>query len=253
MHTQSIAIEIHRNQKTDAARMPRAVRKTPLVRTAAVRPAIAEGSSPLDRLVALVRSLDIATTPWERASQGADHIGALLADAVLQSGMNYKSFVVPRVQRLLSSYPDANTVSGMRRLLRASGPRAALDVPNVTKCAAIWGLVDLLGEEQVNTVADLKRWIEAPASRDKLLAVHGVGGKTAAFLRILLGHDGIAIDTHVRRAAAAVGVVMSTDDELAALFAEAATKTGYGLTDIDGALWTRESGRSRRTTILRAK
>jgi hypothetical protein len=223
--------------------MRRAVRKEPVVFTAVGRPADGEVSSPLDLIVGLVYSLDVATTPWERASQGADHIGALLADAVLQSGMNYKSFVVPRVRRLLSRFPDASTVSGMRRLLRAAGPRAVLDVPNVTKCAAIWGLVDVLREEQVNTVADLKRWIEEPASREKLLSVHGVGGKTVAFLRILLGHDGIAIDTHVRRAAAAVGVVTSTDDELVALFAEAAKQTGHRLTDIDGALWTRESSR----------
>lgn len=175
-------------------------------------------------------------------------MGALLVDAVLQSGMNYKTFVMPRVKRVRTLYPHATTVIAVRRLLRSVGPKALLDVANIAKCTALWGLVDLLSEEQVDTVAELRAWIEMPGARHKLLAVHGVGEKTAAFLRILLGHDGIAIDTHVRRAAAAVKVVTKTDGELAALFAEAAVQTGYRLTDIDGALWTRESGRRSKGT-----
>jgi hypothetical protein len=199
--------------------------------------------SPLERIVVLIHALGIQfkTDVRERASERVDHMGAVLADAVLQSGMNYQSFVVPRVRLLRTSYPNATTVSALRRLLRSVGPQSLLGVANVRKCAAIWGLVDLLLDEQVETIAELKSWIEEPASKDKLLTVHGVGTKTVAFLRILLGHDGIAIDTHVRRAAAKVGVSLRSDDELAALFAQAAIQAGVRLTDIDGALWTRES------------
>ena len=40
-----------------------------------------------------------------------DHIGALFTDAILQAGVNYRSVVRPRVERVLFNFPEANTVS----------------------------------------------------------------------------------------------------------------------------------------------
>src|SRR3954469_13534555 len=63
---------------------------------------------------------------WGRASANYDHMGAKLADAVLQSGVRYEAFVRPRVDRIASDYPLARTTSGFLELLRAEGPERVL-------------------------------------------------------------------------------------------------------------------------------
>lgn len=46
-----------------------------------------------------------------------NHIGATVADAVLQSNMRYATHVKPRVNRILFTYPKARTTSAVLRLL----------------------------------------------------------------------------------------------------------------------------------------
>ena len=42
---------------------------------------------------------------WGRASANYDHMGAKLADAVLQSGIRYEAFVRARVDQIARDYP----------------------------------------------------------------------------------------------------------------------------------------------------
>jgi len=46
-----------------------------------------------------------------------NHMGATIADAILQANMKYESHVRPRVNRIRTKYPEAATISGLRRLL----------------------------------------------------------------------------------------------------------------------------------------
>jgi hypothetical protein len=39
-------------------------------------------------------------------------MGAVIADAVLQAGLNYRTVVAPRVERIAREYPEAATTSG---------------------------------------------------------------------------------------------------------------------------------------------
>lgn len=40
-----------------------------------------------------------------------DHMGATIADAILQSGLKYDSVVRPRIKKIREIYPQANTTS----------------------------------------------------------------------------------------------------------------------------------------------
>ncbi|MDB4873813.1 MAG: hypothetical protein JWM41_259 [Gemmatimonadetes bacterium] len=194
-------------------------------------------------LAALIRTLDLpkSTERWSCASLGSAHVGAVLADATLQSGVNYNAIVAPRVKRIISDCPQASVTSGLRSVLRASGPQAFLNIANLRKCATIWGLADLLRDEGVETIHELATWVIRPDAIDKLRAVFGVGPKTASFMRLQLGHDAIAIDRHIWGAAESAGVQEPDPDRLAALFKDAIAGTEITLAQVDEALWLRGS------------
>jgi hypothetical protein len=188
---------------------------------------------------------------WVRASQNSDHVGAVLAEAALQAGINYEAVVVPRVRQFVRQFPSASTVSGLLALLASQDTAEVLGIRNARKCRTFRELAELLRAENVETAIDLRRWMGNAGSRAKLLRVHGVGVKTAAYIRLLLGLQGIAIDIHLRRAAADVGVARS-DEDLERLFTAAAKLAGIPLDEVDGSLWQRGADRSRQKRRRRA-
>jgi hypothetical protein len=202
-----------------------------------------------DSAVAALRSL-IACIPrrpdvWVRASENSDHVGAVLADAALQPGVDYKSVVEPRVKRFVHDFPVAITVSGVRALLETCDASTLLGNRNARKCGVFRSLVDLLGKEGVETISDLRAWLDRPGTKAQLLAIHGVKHKTAAYLRLLVGLPAIAIDVHLRRLASEVGVEGS-DEELETFYTVAAEAEGVSLRDLDGSLWQAGTDSSRR-------
>ena len=81
----------------------------------------------------------------EDVATGYDHMGALIVDSVLQAGINYKTVVVPRVERVLTAYPeDAKTTSGFERVLMLEGATNLLD----------WSL-----DRKMNTLVDVTRFV----------------------------------------------------------------------------------------------
>jgi hypothetical protein len=188
---------------------------------------------------------------WIRASENSNHIGAMLAESALQAGLDYEAVVVPRVKQFLLKYGAASTVSGLLQALRAARAETVLGIKNSRKCRTLVELADLLSAEGVETADDFRTWLQQPESRSKLLAVYGVGVKTAAYLRLLAGLPAIAIDIHLRRAAADVGVVRS-DDELERLYTAAAQAEAIPLPEVDGSLWQDGAERSRRRRRRRA-
>ena len=198
--------------------------------------------------VAALRTV-IARTPrrpdvWVRASENSGHVGGMLAECALQAGLNYETVVVPRVKAFVDKYPAASTVSGLRALLASSDTASLLGIRNARKCGVFRDLAHLLFTENVETPPDLRAWLEHRDSRNKLLALHGVAVKTAAYLRLLIGLPSVAIDVHLRRAAAEVGV-RRPDDKLEQLYSEAAKQEGVPLAELDGSLWQRGADRSR--------
>ena len=56
-----------------------------------------------------------------------DHIGATIADAVLQANNKYSTHVKPRVNRILAQYPETRTTSSVLRLLESIAATEFLD------------------------------------------------------------------------------------------------------------------------------
>lgn len=138
------------------------------------------------------------------------HMGALLADAVLQSGINYPNVVEPRMAAILHRYPDQKTTSGFLDILTAEGAPATLSWSPGRKPETLLKLVQLMASELVETVDDLRCWLQDPQNLDKLLAVSGVGPKTVDYIKGLAGIPTIAVDVHLKRFLAEAGVNAAT-------------------------------------------
>jgi hypothetical protein len=172
-----------------------------------------------------------------------DHMGALLADAALQAAIDFNSVVKPRVQRLLAAWPEADTVAHFLVRVRAEGLNQVLGWADAEKPARAVRLADLLADEGVDTVDELRTWSLLPGSWAKLLKVKGVGEKTADYIAMLAGAPAVAVDRRIR---AFVG--SGTDEQIRGLLAAVATDLDIDLGVLDRVVWAAGKRYYRQTT-----
>jgi hypothetical protein len=127
------------------------------------------------------------------------HIGATLADAVLQSNNDYERNVRPRIERIRKEYASETTLQDLNRLLKKITVQTFLQWNGTRKPKTFVELANLLGREGVNTEDDLRKWFQRAdsESKAKLLNIRFIGPKTVDYLKILVGLDEAAMDRHL--------------------------------------------------------
>jgi hypothetical protein len=125
------------------------------------------------------------------------HIGATLADAVLQSNNNYEKNVRHRIAHIREVYARETSLQDLRRLLQHVTAREFLNWNGTRKATIFLNLVDLLGREGVNTEDDLRKWLTRDVSRAKLADIRFIGQKTVDYICILVGLPTAAMDRHL--------------------------------------------------------
>lgn len=173
-----------------------------------------------------------------------NHVGAALADAVLQSGLNYRTVVKRRVDRIQLVYPDAAILPGVMAIVEQQRVSEFLEWRHPTKIKRFVDVVVLLSADGVECVGDLRRWLASSDARDRLLKLRGVGPKTYDYMCCLVGMDRIAIDRHVKTFASEAGVPISGYEELQVAVSYAADLLGLARRDFDAWIWQRWSQRS---------
>jgi len=196
------------------------------------------------RLVAFIRS-----HPTFRVLTSMEgcygHMGATLADAVLQAGVNYKTVVRPRVDALRTNFPAAARTSGFLALLTApEGAVTLLNWRGAQKIATLLELTTLLAAEHVEAEADLRVWIMVPSNFDRLWRIKGLKDKTASYLKILLGLPNVAMDRHLFAFLAEAGVRVTAHEEGASLVRAAAARLGVEPSLLDHSIWRYMSERA---------
>jgi hypothetical protein len=126
-----------------------------------------------------------------------DHIGAALADCILQAGLNYSTVVRPRVDRIKTGYPLAASLSGVKAIIDSGQITDFLCWRHPAKLSRFVRLVALLCKDDVEKVSDLRDWLMRTCARDRMMSLHGVGPKTYDYLCCLVGIDRVAVDRHV--------------------------------------------------------
>ena len=173
-----------------------------------------------------------------------EHMGAVLADAILQAGLSYNSVVRTRVERILFEFPDASTLPGLLATIQEHGIAHFLAWNHHEKLDRFAALIGFFDDKNVLSTIDMKEWLNRQNSREHLLQLHGVGPKTFDYLCCLVGIDCIAIDRHVRSFANAAGVGISEYERLKVIVSNAADLLGMSRRDFDSWIWHTVSSRS---------
>ena len=168
-----------------------------------------------------------------------DHLGAVLADSVLQAGLNYATVVRPRVQAILRAHPTRNTISSLVSLIQDGKTGAFLNWRHHEKVRRFEGLVAFMVDWGIEDVKDLRGRLASDEFRDAIQAVNGIGPKTVDYMACLIGIDSIAVDRHVRTFAKTVGVENADYHFLRKSFCCAADLLSLPRREFDAWLWRR--------------
>ncbi|MHB1606987.1 MAG: hypothetical protein ACYCTV_11475 [Leptospirales bacterium] len=136
---------------------------------------------------------------YENIDGDYNHIGATTADAVLQRNMRYKTHVKPRVNRILSTYPESRTTSAVLRLLETVSATEFLDWRGEDRAKCFSHVLGLLASENIETEAELRVWLSKYANLEKLRSIKYIGPKTVDYFKILVGMPTCAIDRHLEK------------------------------------------------------
>lgn len=133
------------------------------------------------------------------------HVGALLADGALQAGLNYRSVVFPRVDRIEREFPSASSISGLRKVLDTMPVSFFLEWTHYEKIARFESLVDFFST-RAETVSDIAEYLARDGAQAELKLLKGIGDKTVDYLFRLSGGAGVAVDRHVIRFVEEAGI-----------------------------------------------
>jgi hypothetical protein len=150
-----------------------------------------------------------------------DHIGATIADAVLQPQRDYDDFVTPKTDRILRLWRDVKTLSQLVELLKSVPASEFLDW-NDNKDSRSWlghrverfrTIVSLFKSEgSIEAEDDLRPWLLDDCNPPKLYAIWGVGQKTVNYLGSLVGLPWVAIDSRLSWFIGASGLLIKPND-----------------------------------------
>lgn len=169
------------------------------------------------------------------------HIGAVLADSVLQSGLNYNSVVRPRVQRIIDTFPEADSVDRLVTLIENQQISDLLNWKHPVKQQRFTDVVMFCAANEVDRVDDLRSHLVTDEFCARIQTVNGVGPKTVDYMACLVGIDSVAVDRHIRNFAAKVGLTQTDYTFLKKAFCFAADLLSISRRDFDAWIWTRES------------
>lgn len=199
----------------------------------------------LEILKAARRVADFASTQGVPSSylvsrSTYQHAGALLADAVLQAGLSYRSVVMPRIERILKEFPDANRISSLVRIIEKDGAAYFLDWTHLTKVKRFEQLVDFFCKKNIENVKDIRDVLKSDAFCYNLKLLNGIGPKTVDYMACLVGIESVAVDRHIKNFAEKAGIINYEYDFLKGAFCFAADLLCISRREFDAWVWSHE-------------
>ncbi|HDR9355969.1 TPA: hypothetical protein QDB44_001825 [Burkholderia vietnamiensis] len=168
-----------------------------------------------------------------------EHLGAVLADSVLQAGLNYMTVVRPRVLAILRAHPNCHTISSLVSLIQDGKTGAFLNWRHHEKVSRFEALVVFLRDWGIEGVEDLRAGLASDEFCAAIQTVNGIGPKTVDYMACLIGIDSIAVDRHVRTFAKTAGVENDDYHFLRKSFCCAADLLSLPRREFDAWLWRR--------------
>jgi hypothetical protein len=175
-------------------------------------------------------------------------MGAVLADSVLQAGLNYEKVVKPRIASILETFPHASTVNTLIEVIEIEGSPKFLRWEHSEKIARFDSLVTFVAEARIKNTCELGEALRDDRFRSDIQRVRGVGPKTVDYMACLVGVDCIAVDRHVRGFAEFVGLQGGSYDYLRDVFSFAADLLSISRREFDSSIWYYQTLKSDRQT-----
>jgi len=166
------------------------------------------------------------------------HMGAVITDTILQSGLNYRTVVQPRVKSVMSRYPTAQTTSVFLTVIQTYGASYVLNWQHPEKLNRVQNLTEFLIKVNIDTEEQLRNWLVYPANISSLLAIRGIGAKTVDYLKNLVGIPTVAVDRHIRNFVANAGIQCREYNEVRSVVEFAADLLNIPRCSIDRAIWS---------------
>lgn len=186
------------------------------------------------------RGREFRNTAMNAEQPAYKSMGVLILDGILQAGMDYENFVVPRVHRFCECFPGNKTVSAFVAAARKDG-WDKVSSHRGFKLGYMKDLAEFLLAQKVETVDDFRKWAETPRNADLLLSVKGVGPKTRDYLQMLAGAPVVAVDVHLknfmREAGASVSDSASGYEKAKQIIIAASELYGATPFQLDQAIW----------------
>ena len=174
-----------------------------------------------------------------------EHIGALLCDAILQSGINYRTVVAPRVRRVAKLFSYASCLPEFSDVVLRYGAHFVLMWNHKEKPRRLTVVVELLKSESVRTVAELACWLQDQRNRSRVLELRGFGEKTVDYMGMLAGLDAVAVDRHIQAFLGLAGIAGKDYVDARRIVCFSADLLGVSRASLDRAIWETCSRRKR--------
>ena len=145
------------------------------------------------------------------------HLGATIADAVLQANMKWETHVRPRIRRIRANFPAAAALSSLKKTLVEKTTTRFLDWGGMDRVKRFDDIVDLFSSESIETEDDLRGWLLNERNLVKLAIIRGIGPKTIDYFKILTGIQTCAIDRRLLDFLRQADIVVSSYDEAKAI------------------------------------
>lgn len=178
------------------------------------------------------------------------HIGAVLADSILQAGLNYENVVRPRIEAILKTFPHASTVNALIVVIETEGSRKFLQWEHDEKVTRFDHLVSFLYDSKIESTLELGEALQDDIFRSNIQRVRGVGPKTVDYMACLVGVDCVAVDRHIRSFAEFAGLQDDSYDYLRTAFCFAADLLSISRRDLDARIWRHQSKEHARQMFL---
>lgn len=203
-------------------------------------------TSSSERLAQYVRSLPEFVN-HETIDGNYNHIGATVADAVLQANNRYATNVKPRVNRILTTYPNDRTTTAALHLLKGMPATEFLSWRGEDRAERFSRVLDLCASEHIETESDLRNWLLDNSNLPKLRSIKGIGPKTVDYFKILVGVSTSAIDRHLLNFLGMAGLTSCGYSEAQAIINDTADILEVDRAYFDRSIWqymSRRSGQS---------
>ena len=137
------------------------------------------------RLIANLAYAEGVSTVGAFRRARSDHLGAILADAVLQAGLNYATVVRPRVERIVREYPEASDMKVLMTIVSDGSVSQFLNWKHPVKSSRFEHIVMRLHDHGISKAECLREKLLEEPFRLSLKAISGIGPKTIDYMACL--------------------------------------------------------------------